>query len=44
MFPLGGGNPPPPEGSERDWIVIEIFFEFFEIFESSQGPRIPPDP
>ena len=35
-------NPPPPEGLERDWIVIEIFFEFFELKESSQAPRIPP--
>ena len=49
---LGGGkgaadcaerlNPPPPEGSERVWTDFEIFFEFFELKESSQGPRIPP--
>ena len=39
-------NPPPPEGSERVWTVFEIFFEFlfefFELKESSQAPRIPP--
>ena len=39
-------NPPPPEGSERVQIVFEIFFEFlfefFELKESSQGPRSPP--
>ena len=38
-------NPPPPEGSERVRIVFEIFFEFlfefFELKESSQGPRSP---
>ena len=38
-------NPPPPEGSERvrmDFeIVFEFLFEFFELKESSQGPRIP---
>ena len=37
-------NPPPPEGSERVWIVFEIVFEFFEIKELSQAPRIPPVP
>ena len=41
-------NPPPPEGSERVQIEIEIFFEFlfefFELKESSQGPRIPHPP
>ena len=31
-------NPPPPEGSER----VRIAFEFFEIEELSQAPRIPP--
>ena len=40
-------NPPPPEGLERVWIEIEKFFEFlfefFELKESSQAPRIPPD-
>ena len=35
-------NPPPPEGSERVWIDFEIFFEFFELKESSQGTHIPP--
>ena len=39
-------NPPPPEGSERVRTEIEIFFEFlfefFELKESSQAPRIPP--
>ena len=39
-------NPPPPEGSERVQIVFEKFFEFlfefFELKESSQAPRIPP--
>ena len=39
-------NPPPPEGSERVQTVFEIFFEFlfefFELKESSQAPRIPP--
>ena len=48
---LGGGaeprtarerlNPPPPEGSERVRMDFEIFFEFFELKESSQGPRSP---
>ena len=35
-------NPPPPEGSERVQTVFEIVFEFFEIKELSQAPRIPP--
>mgnify|MGYP003337677667 CR=1 FL=1 len=38
-------NPPPPEGSERVRMDFEIFFEFlfefFELKESSQAPRIP---
>ena len=38
MFPLGGGNPPPPEGSERVRTEIEIFFEFFEFKRVQPGP------
>ena len=40
MIPLGEVNP-SSEGSERVQMDFEIVFEFFEIKESSRGPRIP---
>ena len=33
-------NPPPPEGSERVWIVFEMVFNIFKLFQKSPArPR-----
>ena len=37
VIPLGEVNPPPPEGSERVWIVFEKLLGFFEFKRVQPG-------